>query len=191
MLRYETRNHAFVPAVTWTLDEAELRCDDGRGPPRVYTLKDIREVRLEFCPTRPERNRYRCRLRLDRGASVEFFNRTYRGVYDFADTSAAYVEFVQGLLPALRKHAPACRFISGTAAANYALGLAGFIVACGAVLLVLIFALTHGLWWLVLLKAAIIVFYLPTAWQWLRRNRERTFDPAMSPANVLPELISP
>lgn len=185
---YATRNHAFVPAVTWTLDGAELRCDDGGGPPRRYALKDVCEMRLEFCPTRPERNRYRCRLRFARGGTVEFYNRTYRGVYDFADTSPAYVAIVSALLAALREHAPACRCITGTGAANYALGVIGFVLACGAVLLVLVFALTSGLWWLVLLKAAIIVFYLPTAWRWLRRNRERDFDPRNPPSDLLPRI---
>lgn len=188
MLRYETRNHAFVPAVTWTLEEAELRCADGRDPPRVYALKDVREIRLEFAPTRPERNRYRCRLGFSRGVTVEFFNRTYRGVYDFADTSADYRAFVSALLVSVREHSPGCRFVRGAPTANYALSVAGFVVAGGAVLFVLLFALTSGLWWLVLLKAAIIAFYLPTAWRWLRRNRERPFDPALPPGEVLPAL---
>jgi hypothetical protein len=186
MLRYPTRNHAFVPAVEWTLTGTHLTCGDGKAPPHVIALSDVRSVRLEFAPTRPERNRYRCRLTLANAQVMEFFNRTYRGVYDFEDTSAAYVEFVQALLLALPRQAPQCRFISGATPGNYALGVVGFLVAGGAVLLVLIFALTSGLWWLVLIKAAIIVFYLPAAWQWLRRNRECMFSPESPPGDVLP-----
>lgn len=145
-------------------------------------------MRLEFAPTRPERNRYRCRLALGNGSTVEFFNRTYRGVYDFADTTADYVSFVRALLTALAAHAPQCRFVAGAGAANYALGVTGFLVAAGAVLLALVFSITVGLWWLVLIKAALIVFYFPTAWQWLRRNREQAFAPASPPAEMLPAM---
>jgi hypothetical protein len=190
MLRYPTRNHAFLPSVEWTLTGPHLTCGDGKSPPRVIALSDVRSVRLEFAPTRPELNRYRCRLTLTNGQVVEFFNRTYRGVYDFFDTSAAYVEFVNALLAALAVHSPHCRYVSGATPGNYVLGVVGFIVATGAVLLVLIFAITNGLWWLVLIKAAIIAFYLPTAWSWLRRNRIATFAPDHPPLDVLPQYIS-
>lgn len=185
-MRYATRNHALVPATTWVLDGAVLRQEDDKGPPQVYALKDAREVRLEFAPTRPEPDRFRCRVVFAGGRVAEFFNRTYRGVYDFADTSAAYVAFVHALLAALREHAPACRFVSGAGATNYALSVAGFVVAAAVLGFVMFFVLASGLWWLVLLKAAIMLFYFPAAWRWLRRNREREFDPVAPPTEVLP-----
>jgi hypothetical protein len=123
----------------------------------------------------------RARRRTGRGV----FNRTYRGVYDFHDKSADYVEFVHALVAAIASSS-SCRFVAGADGGRYALSVAGFLVAVGAVALVLVFALTTGLWWLVLAKAALIVFYLPAAWGWLRRNREQVFAPNAVPTDVLP-----
>lgn len=184
MLSYAARNHAFTPAVELAIEGAVLWRVDGAGPPQAIALAAVREVWLEFCPTRPERNRYRCRVVLAGGRAVEFFNRTYRGVYDFHDTSADYVEFVHALVAAIASSS--CRFVAGADGGRYALSVAGFLVAVGAVALVLVFALTTGLWWLVLAKAALIAFYLPAAWGWLRRNREQVFAPNAVPTDVLP-----
>ena len=74
----------------------------------------------------------------------------------------------------------------GRGRGRYALSVAGLLVALGAVGLVLLFAITTGLWWLVVVKAALIALYLPAAWGWLRRNRERGFAPDAVPAVVLP-----
>ena len=54
------------------------------------------------------------------------------------------------------------------------------------VLLVAAFALMSGLWWLIIVKALLLLFYFPTAWSWLKRNRERSFVPSTIPEVVLP-----
>ncbi len=184
---YATRNDAFSPAVVWRLEGGNLWIESGTAPLRVVNLSAVREVRLEFAPTRPERNRYRCQLRLRNGATETIFNRTYRGVMDFLDTSEAYRTFVPGVLSAVAKHAPACRFLAGATPANYALGVAGFIFTSAVLALILGILVIAGLWWWAVVKVGLIAFYLPTAWRWLRRNRELRFDPDKPPMEVLPE----
>lgn len=186
---YATRNHAFVPARVWEIRDGILSLDDGKEPPRLIPLSEVRSLRLEFAPTRMELNRYRCTLLLQGGQTVEFFNRRYRGIADFQETSAEYTAFVGVLLAALSVHAPACRFLGGASTGGYALAVAGLIVALAALALLAVLLPLYGGWWLVIVKAALIMIYLPTAWRWLRRNWARSFDPSRPPPEVLPKNI--
>lgn len=185
-MHYATRNHAFLPAQTWVLDEANIRIEDDKGPPRVVPLAAMVEVRLAFAPTRPERERYRCQLVLRNAEVLEFFNRTYRGVYDFADTSAEYSEFVRALHAALGQHAPGCRFLAGSSGAGYAFNLLvlGFVVlvVAGA----FVYFVVVGLVWIALIKVLLVLFYTPTAIRWAQRNKPRTYPPDAIPSDMLP-----
>jgi len=183
---YATRNHAFTPACVWTLEGATLRIEDATGGERVVPLAEVKEMRLDFAPTRPELNRFRCRLALRDGGSLEFFNRTYAGVYDFRDTSAEYVAFVQVLAAALVSHAPGCGFFSGATSASYLLNVlatAGLFVCFG---LISFFLLASGLTWLIAVKLLILIFYLPALARWLARNRPRPLVPSSLPPELLP-----
>lgn len=184
---YATRSNAFTPAVVWTLRGDRLRCEGGKGPPRETLLRDVRAVQLEYAPTRPERNRYRCRITLSNAARLEFFNRTYRGIYDFEDTSEAYAKFVTALHAELALHARDCRFQAGSSAGSYWGNFALLVAICAVVLGALLFFLSAGMLWVAAIKVMLIVFYLPTAIRWLRRSKPQFYIPGSIPATVLPE----
>lgn len=185
-MRYATRNHALVPATTWVLDGGVLRQEDDKGPPREIPLDRVRVLRLDFAPTRPERNRYRCRLELAGGETLTIFNRTYVSFGNFADTSADYVAFVQALIAALRQHAPRCEWIAGASAASYFFNLlaTGFIFGCFG--LISFFLFSVGLTWLIVLKILLLLFYVPVLLRWVMRNRPRAFSPKLIPPDMLP-----
>ncbi len=183
---YTTRHDAFTPTWELQLRGGELVIVAERAEVRRITLAEVTELRLEFAPTRVEPNRYRCRLVMRRGAPLTFFNRSYEGLAQFRETSTDYVAFMTALLRHLSRHAPGCRFVAGASAGTYALSVVGFGIAVVAVLGVAVFAILVGLWWLVIVKALVIAFYLPNAWRWLQRNRERWFEPDAPPAAVLP-----
>jgi hypothetical protein len=183
---YATRNDAFSRPVTWTLAGAELRCDDGAGPPRVIAPADLAEVRLEYAPTRAEPNRFRCRLGLRSGEAREFFNRTCAGVLDFRDTSAEYAAFVRALHAALARHAPVCRFVAGASPARYAASVIATGFAALMVVVAALFLVFNGLAWLILLKLALMAIFLPNVFRWLARNRPCAYAPDAIPPEVLP-----
>lgn len=186
--RYATRNDAFSPATTWAIEGIWLRVQDEAGPPRLIALADVAELQLEFAPTRMEPNRFRCALRARGAGPLFWFNRTYAGLADFRDTSAAYAAFVRALHAALARHAPECRFVAGATAARYvasviAAGLAGLVVVGAALFLVF-----NGLAWLILLKLALMAIFLPNVVRWLARNRPRAYAPDAIPPGVLPRV---
>jgi hypothetical protein len=184
---YATRNNAFTPETRWILNGANLWQEAEGSTPRLLPLVQLAGLRLDYAPTRMEPHRYRCRLLSARGETKgEFFNRRYAGVAEFKDTSSDYAAFVSNLLAACVDHAPHCRVQQGGSMAGYVFNVLAYLVGVIAVLLVLGFALTVGLWWLVLVKAALIVFYLPRGWRWLQRNRPRTYALGEVPERVLP-----
>jgi hypothetical protein len=185
-MRYATRNHAFVPATTWVLEDASLRLEDEKGPPRVIPLGRIKAIRLDFAPSRPERNRFRCRLTVHQTETLTFYNRTYVGYYNFAETSAEYVAFVTALVAALRRHAPACRFLAGATGISYFFNVltTAFIFVCFAAISWFLFRV--GLTWMLAIKILILIFFVPTLIYWGVRNRPRSFSPVAIPPDVLP-----
>lgn len=184
---YGTRNDAFSPSVTYSLESDRLLCHEAGKPPRAFALSDVREVQLDFAPTRFERRRYRCGLCLRNGARIEFFNRTYRGVADFQDTSAEYAAFVRALHEALARQNTGCQFVAGVSASRYVVNLLALIFAGLAVVAAAVFFVLVGLVWIVLFKVLVILFFLPTGLRWLRRNQPRRYDPRAIPAEVLPQ----
>ena len=185
---YVTRNHALASTTTWSLCAGALIVAAVDRPVRRVALSKVVSVRLEFAPTRPERNRFRCRLALQGGEVLEFYNRTYRGVYDFADTSGAYVALVRELHTQLAQHAPNCRFLGGVGQGGYVLNMAILVVLALVLVGALGFFLTVGLVWVALIKLLLIAFYTPAAIRWAKRNRPQTYLPGDIPASVLPEL---
>ena len=184
--RYITRNHAFAETATWSLRAGALVIEEVNQPVRRIDLKKVKSLRLEFAPTRPEPNRFRCRITVSGGKVWDFFNRTYRGVYDFADTSAAYVEFLRALHGQLARHAPGCQFMAGASAGSYALNMGILIFVALVVVGALAFFLTVGLVWIAVIKVALMAFYTPVAIRWAKRNRPRSYAASDIPANVLP-----
>ncbi len=191
-MRYITRNHAFAPTTMWVIDGGSLRLEQQAAPPvppRVVPLVAIAQVRLEFAPTRFEPRRFRCRLTLHSGETLEFFNRTYAGLADFRDTSAAYRDFVGALHDALAARAelaPGRGFVAGSTAGAYAASAAGLGVALVALAVAALLLIATGLWWLLIVKLAVIALSVPVAMRWMQRNRPRPYDPAAIPAEVLP-----
>lgn len=187
-MRYATRNNAFTSSCTWVIADGTLRSetDDG-GPPAPFLLSTVTELRLDFHPTRADRNCFRCRLRVRDGRRIEILNRAWRGPLVFKDTSAEYVAFVRALVEEVQRLAPDCRFAAGTTPLHYAVNVAAtaFIGLCAVA--IAWFLMRVNLTWMVGIKIVVILFYLPTLLLWLTRNRPRRFAPPAIPADVLPD----
>ena len=184
-VRYETRNDAFSPACTWILQGPWLRREVSGQPPVVMQLSDLRSIRLEFAPTRPERNRYLCKLTLQAGASYTFFNRTYRGVYDFPETNQEYVAFLTALHAALQRYHAQIQCLAGPGSLSFWLQAAWVGIAFVALAWIL---LLTGMWQGVVLQLFFIAFYTPTLLRWFKRNRHSTYRLHAPPGDLLPEV---
>ena len=186
MKSYSTRNDALSKPTTLTLVADTLRIEVEGSTARSIPLSTVEELRLSFAPTGAEHARFRASLRAAREREIVFFNRRYRGLYDFEDTSAEYVAFLRELHLELAARAPACRFVAGCGGLRYLVNVLALAIAALAVLGAVVYFLIVGLVWLVLLKLVLIAFALPTALRWLARNKPRGYAPRAIPSDVLP-----
>ncbi|HEX2862602.1 MAG TPA: hypothetical protein VHN79_13225 [Lacunisphaera sp.] len=150
----------------------------------VLPYANITEVRLRFSPTRVQTNRFEC-LVLTRGLGLKFSNEFYEGIASFSDRSAEYREFVAALCRRVAVGNPGVRFAAGR-------DLGMLVLEYGFLALMMLFLgwilwLTNGpLRWVVWVKLAIVVFFLPTLLRYVRRSLPVRFDPNAIPATVLP-----
>ncbi|MCX7788910.1 MAG: hypothetical protein N2442_14570 [Spirochaetes bacterium] len=184
-LEYHTRNHAFVTSMVLRID-GDVLVVEQEGRKEQIPLKDIQVIELSYFPTRAELNRYRCRLYRKHKKVLEFYNRTYKGLMDFEDTSKEYKAFVLSLHEALHKYNQHCQYRSGVSPRLF-----WFNTGClFFVLFVLVFAFFYltsdGMHWSIFIKALILLIYLPFAIQWVRRNVPKRYTPNQIPAEVLP-----
>lgn len=185
-MRYLTRPHAGAPEQTWALAGPLICVGDGRGLPQAVPLAEVIALRLDYAPTRPEPDRYRCTLTRREGGELVFFNRTVPGALDFTDTSADYVAFVRALHAVLARESPQCRFLGGATPGAYALNWAATLLTAGVVLVASLFLAFNGLAWLILLKLGLLAIFAPNLFHGLARNRPCAYDPAAIPPRLLP-----
>ena len=169
---------------------AEIVRDDGQVVSH-YLFIEVNEMRLSFDPSRAVTDRFRCDLELVTGNRITIANRSFRGFNDFEDRSAAYVAFVERLARTLADANPACRFLAGKPPMNYWLQ----ILFVGAALLALTSALiAFGLAYLGVtawVKLALVLILTPVLVRWMRKNRQRPFDPRAIPSDLLPPVVAP
>ncbi len=157
--------------------------EDGRST--VLPWAHIKQVRLRFFPTRVQTNRFEC-LVIASAFNLKFSNEFYRGIAQFDDCSAEYRRFVTALCPRIAAGNPTVAFLSGRDA--WVLWLEYGFLAAMALLLGWILWLTGGpLSWLIWVKLGLVVVFLPTLIQYIRRNRPAPFDPRAIPEQVLPK----
>jgi hypothetical protein len=169
---------------------SEIVRDDGQVVSH-YLFIEVDEMRLSFDPSRAVSDRFRCDLELVTGNRITFASRSYRGFNDFEDRSQAYSAFVQRLARTLADGNPACRFVTGKPPLNYWLQTLFVAAALFALVSVIVAFGFAYLGWTGWVKLAIVLFFTPVLVRWLRRNRQRRFDPRAIPADLLPAIREP
>ncbi len=185
---YRFRPNAFAGTRTVRLTDDALVVEEDGKPRDGAFLDEIAEVQLAYAPTRFATNRYRARIVYRKGGMVELTNESYRSLGDFKEQNAEYAAFLTELHRRLAARGCAVRFVRGSSTAAY-IGnavLTAFIFACLAAIFVMLVA--WGLYWIAVVKVAIILFFVPTLIRFMRRARPGGYDPTNLPADMLPAL---
>jgi hypothetical protein len=171
--------------VPWALDPIE------RGGAARFPYAEVRDLRLRFDPTRFDKARHRCDLRLADGRRAHVFSTHFVGVADFEDRAATYVPLVYGLVARIAAASPRCRFRSGKSRLAYWAEHI-FLLAVTALLVFVLFLVGgQGISELAWLKLAIVISFIPVLIAYTRKNWPRRFEPAAIPADALPDIPAP
>lgn len=186
-MEYTQRLHHFTGTRTWKIspDALSWTTDDG-GKGRI-PLEAINSVRLRFQPTRAEMGRYA--MLIHAGKSNQEFTITnihYKDPMNFQKKSDEFRSFVNEVHTAVSAKNPETEYLAGSTYGAYAANLALNIFIIGLLAVVAWYIILSGVWALIVVKALIILFYVPTMLFQLKRNFPSRYDPANLPARLIP-----
>jgi len=185
-ISHRCRISALDPERVWTLRGDTLwMITDGQAD-IPFPLRAMIKLRLEFAPSRFQRNRYRCYISHPGGHSALIQNEHYKGIADFEDRSESYRNLVIALIRRTSACNHGCQMTTGTSLWSWLLQTGFLLVAYGFLAIVLILMWT-AVGWLVLVKLGIIIFLTPAAIGWVMKNRPSTFSAQAIPEKLLPK----
>ena len=184
-MEYEQRLHQFTATKTWEIREDALVWRDDKGGKGGIRFSEIKLVRLRFQPTRVERRRFALVIQIP-GETCQITNIHYRGVMDFEERSDDFTRFVEVFHEYLVVANPDVIYRSGSTIPSYIFNVVISIFVLLVILGVGLIAVFSGIIWLVAIKIALVIFYLPTLYKVLVKNKPMTYDPLNIPDHIKP-----
>ncbi len=157
-----------------------------RGNATILPFDRITGVRLWFSPTRFDAQRFCCEISGTTGISIVFQSTTCEGVGQFTPQADDYRTLVLDLhqrLASLHSHV---NYLTGVSGIRYAINVGCLGIGLGGMALAILSFGAAALGPGVIIPMALIAFYTPRTWHWLRRNRSKSYDPLAIPDDLLP-----
>jgi hypothetical protein len=188
MITYRKLENFFDAAEdVWSVEGDSLVHKRADGTVARRQLSEVSSVRLRYAPTSYKTWRYAFEIRFKAGHAWHIDNGHFAGIADFEDRSATFAPFVREVIKLVSQHASQARAYLGSSWTSYLLQV-GFLViaftALAGVLLVL--PIGAGISGMVVVKLAIIAFFLPVVFKWARRAL-----PQGVPINAIPDDAYP
>jgi hypothetical protein len=185
---YRLRANAFVnPRLYKLTDNALTWEEEGKKLDGVF-YDDIGEIRLAYAPTRLATNRYQAQVIFREGGMAELFNTDYRGFADLAEQNEAYVAFIRELHRRVAAASKTTVFRRGNSSLGYVMNILLCVFIAAGLAFVLYMLPVFDVGWLVTVKLAIILFFLPVLYRYMQRAKPGSYDPLALPDDVLPAL---
>ena len=183
---YHARLSALESERTYRIRKGQFSIieEEGRAT-RTFPLTDFIELRLRYQPTRVQSNRYECLLTTRRGETIKIGNEFFEGVLQFKDQSTSYAEWVRHLVREVGYHAPHCQQVTGCSNLLWWSYLAMLIVIFGVLIALLVFFAMSAPP-IAIAKLVVIVFMVPVAINWFKKNKRQQFKATSIPKEVLP-----
>lgn len=185
-LVYVTRNNLLTTEWRWEISEEGINLTQLSGI-QLIKWDNIREIRLQYAPTRFIANRYTCAINQHSGGTIWFSSHYYQGFNDFRNDGLTYAKFVTKLIETVGQKNPNCNFTSGSGRLYYLFNLSVMIFTGFLLVVIAKLLLALGLTWMVGVKLLMIFFLIPRALRWLRYNHGQNFNGSSIPVGLLPE----
>lgn len=189
-MRYTQRLHAFSGTTTYRLTGSAIEWDNDKSGNGSFLLSDIRKVRAWYNPTRVVDNKYHLRVSGDNGRSLEITNLSYRGIGDFEANNDEYLDLVRALHRRLIEQNPEVSYSKGNTRGGYILNVLLSIWIFLMLAIAFWFVLNIGVPAIIVIKVAIILYFVPRLWRYMRRNQPARYDPGNLPTDAFPQLAA-
>lgn len=171
MTSYRKRENYFEAGEDeWLVEGDALVHKRADGTVARQRIADVVSVRLRYAPTSYKTWRYAFEIRFRVGHAWHIDNGHFAGLADFEDRSASFVPFVRDVIRLVSQHAPHARAYLGSSWTSYLVQVGFLAIAFSALAAVfLLLPIGAGISGLVVVKLAIIAFFLPVLFKWARR----------------------
>jgi hypothetical protein len=188
MTSYRKRENFFEAGEdVWSVEGDSLVHNRADGTVDRRKLSDVVSVRLRYAPTNAKTWRYAFEIRFKAGHAWHIDNGHFVGIADFEDRSASFVPFVRDVIQLVSQHAPQARAFLGSSWTSYLLQVGFLVIAFSALAgVLLMLPIGAGISGMVVVKLAIIAFFLPVLFKWVRRAL-----PQGVPINAIPDDAYP
>jgi len=186
MISYTFRADALNPVMTYTIEDNHLSWTSEKGGSGKIEFSKIAATRLKYSPTRYKSNLFVFELIHKNGAKTVFKNITYKGIANFGEQNKEYNEFIIDLNKKLAEFDDKIIFSSGTTTALYFIYSITMIFSAIVLLGVFYFILTSGVIWIVIAHLLFMLYLLPSAIRFMKKNKPRSYNPSEIPKDMLP-----
>lgn len=190
MVTYSHRKSAVDFNQTYTVEEDSLswQCEAGKFGRLCYDT--ITSVEGKFSPTRFQPNRYSLRIKSYDNNALEITNTSYISFGNFEDRSNSYVPFVRTLHEKILRHNPGVNFQKGTSWGGYIFTIIVVTFIVTVIAVAGIFFVLFGLFWVTLIKLALLIYYFPSLLRYVKRNKPGEYDPINLPDDIIPIITN-
>lgn len=189
-VQYTYRQSIATKPWTFRIEDDKLVWDKAdQSQPIAVHMGNIAMVRPVFDPTRVQFNRYVLHITTKKGKQIKLASMSYKGISDFEDNAPSYATFVKALHEQMAKINPSIQYVRGISKLGYAMSLlvmVFLIVLLGVAGLLLINGVTHPIVWV---KLALLLYFTPTLYKYLKRNKPGVYDPMQVPEDLIPQGV--
>ncbi len=186
MIAYAHRPKPFSTELEMELTARELVATRGRSIQR-FPLNGIERIRLTFAPRNTAHLAFACHVRARDGKSVRFDSLSWKSLIETERQNVDYVRFVRTLCARVEAASKDVTFEAGVSPFKHASMLVVGIGLIVALLATTVYAVSNGSWSTGMLAFALLAYLGWWLYDYLRRNRPKSFRADAIPALVLPD----
>lgn len=187
-ITYTHRLSALTKLREYRLTNDALIYKDENSSPVTIPYGIFSKVTAEFAPSRVQPNRYFLHLYGSNNGKIDITNTHFAGIGDLEDRSKAYVPFAIALHNKILVNNPAINFEKATTWGGYFFSIIIVLFLLCIVAVAGFLFVVSGLFWVTLIKLALIVYYFPSLIRYVKRNKPGKYDPLNLNQEILPSV---
>jgi len=184
---YRQRPHALAPDVEFEAGEDALTFEDSKGVTGRIPWGDVGRVRLTFDPARIRQTRHVADIFSRSGQRVRLTSTTFAGMGMYKSRNRAFVAFLETVHARLLARGRDVAYETGNGYAGYVPYLALWLVFLGALVWGAFQMFLGGQNLMAGVLGAMVVYFAFLAYDYARKNRPGSYNPAALPYDILPK----
>lgn len=184
-MEYTFRKSALDKATTVTVDDEAIYFSQETGKAYSIPYSSVRSVKLKHVSNRYVTDIFQCSITSEKGRTLHFTNKLYKGILDFEDQSHDFNRLVKTLHDKLAPH-PQVKFIAGLSTTLYWFYMV-FVIGILLLLGYVLFTFFNYINGIIIAKLVVTIYFTILCYSFFKRNKPQVYTADNIPTNVLPK----